>query len=406
MRQLLFSTMIVMLTTACATSDSAPPMMVSDMSRVAPSGASFGYTAWDGILESGEVASRKMAASSPVADRKIVYTASLAIMVSLRSTAIERIGKLAEEKGGIVSRSSLRDITIRVPPDQLQATLREIEALGEVLDRNVSSDDITESYRDVEGRLSTAKASRDRLLKLLETAEETKDVLLIEQDLRRLTEEIEQIERSLRGMDNQVQFATIQISVEERAREQVNVVRPPSPFTWMEKLGIDEVMATRRNPSLSGPRRSLPWLLHGNPFRLATGDDRIVPEGFVPIEYRENLLVAATAGDARLRVTRFRVEHEQSLEFWSTVLRREFERQRGYEVTDTKKLFLETGLDLIGLETETVFGGERWVYNIMLIQKTGDKKQLCAVEFAYPKREDVTPLGMALYNAVLGFRVR
>lgn len=344
---------------------------------------------------------------NPSATRKVVYTGAVDLVVSSRQSALERIAALVEAKGGLVVRSSLAQIVVRVPPAAFDATLQEIERLGEVTDRSVDSEDITDQFVDVQGRLTIAKTSRDRLLSLLQNAKETKDVLSIEQEVRRLNEEIERMEGQLRVIDDRAQLATITVGVQERARPQTIGSRLESPFKWINMIGIEKLYDGSTWLYTPGPSWHFTRLFKGIPFKLATFSESPAPEGFVPISYYENNLLATTAGDSRLRVHRFEAEHKEEIGFWAMVLRKEFERQRGYEVIADEPFEIATkGLTGRVLRMETMFGGERWKYELYIVQRETWQKRLCTIEYARPVRESESDVAPTIDAAVKGMRVR
>lgn len=61
-------------------------------------------------------------------------------------------------------------VTVRVPVEQFQTIYDAMLALGEVINRQISAEDITDRYFDRELRLRTSIVARDRLIALLEIA--------------------------------------------------------------------------------------------------------------------------------------------------------------------------------------------------------------------------------------------
>jgi hypothetical protein len=76
--------------------------------------------------------------------------------------SVDAVQALAEKNGGYLARRDDRSITIRVPAGGFQGVVAEIEKLGDVLSRNVSSEDVTAEYRDLEIQLKNQEALRDR----------------------------------------------------------------------------------------------------------------------------------------------------------------------------------------------------------------------------------------------------
>ena len=81
---------------------------------------------------------------------------------------IEDIVALSRKFNGSIERRSTISITIRVPKESFEEVFAAILAMGDVLTKSVTSEDVTEAFTSVELRLQTAKTTRDRLITLLE----------------------------------------------------------------------------------------------------------------------------------------------------------------------------------------------------------------------------------------------
>jgi hypothetical protein len=94
--------------------------------------------------------------------------------------------------------------------------MAELRKLGEVESENVTGEDVTEQYVDLQARLNNFKVVRDRLLKILdERAREVKDILEVERELARVGGEIESIEGRMKYLDRQVDLSTVTINFHE-----------------------------------------------------------------------------------------------------------------------------------------------------------------------------------------------
>ncbi|MCC6545829.1 DUF4349 domain-containing protein [Candidatus Sumerlaeota bacterium] len=321
--------------------------------------------------------------AKPGANRKIVYTAHLGLRVPNKRNAAELVRQVVVKRGGFVQNSTLDDITFRVKPDAFDATVAELETLGETITRNVNSNDITEQYTDVELRLETANSSRQRLLALLEKATATKDVIEIERDIRRLTEEIETMKGRLRVLSDQVDLATITVHLEEKFLDQAPAPRRTStPYAWMSETGIEQTLATVE-PEASLRRGSL---FCGSKFRLSKTDANALPDGFVMLEADREYFMAGTSEDFRLRARYFEIDRKQKagMDFWRDALQNELVNNRGYNVTSTSA-FTPNDQDLEGfkLESEVSYSGEKWNYHVWVIRDKEEPNEFVTVEYAH-----------------------
>jgi hypothetical protein len=162
-------------------------------------------------------------ASAPVgpASRMLIWRAQLGVEVGDVNEAARQAGDMARAAGGLVEREwndgeTTRSLTLRVPMTVFSNTVSSLEQMGTVLNRNVSSDDVTEEFVDTDARLKNMIALRDRLRELLAKATEVKDLLAIETELGRIQGDIESMEARLRSLKGQVDLSEINITFTRR----------------------------------------------------------------------------------------------------------------------------------------------------------------------------------------------
>ncbi|GMQ86626.1 MAG: hypothetical protein BMS9Abin07_2212 [Acidimicrobiia bacterium] len=134
---------------------------------------------------------------------------------------------IAEDFGGYVSsgESHLEEIedvsytvgwfTLRVPEDRFEEALARAEALGERLGLRVSSQDVSEEYVDLEGRLDYWESQEAFYLRLIDEATETSQLVALQTQMRDVLLSIEQIEGRLRYLDSRTQFSTLTVGLTE-----------------------------------------------------------------------------------------------------------------------------------------------------------------------------------------------
>ena len=129
--------------------------------------------------------------------------------------------------------------TLRVPADQLDATLAELRKLGRVEAESQSGQEITAQYVDLEARLSNGRNTERRLIDVLQQRTgKLADVLAVETELSRVRGEIESMESQRKTLANQVDFATLNTTVNEDYKAQLQVV-PPSTSTQFRNAAVD-----------------------------------------------------------------------------------------------------------------------------------------------------------------------
>lgn len=165
-------------------------------------------------------------------ERLVIRNANLTVVVTDPAASVDDISRMAERMGGFVVSSNVfqraygestlseplvakhATITIRVPSDQLDEALEMIEADAvEVRNRNVSGQDVTEEFTDLESRLTNLEAAEEQLREILDNAFETEDVLRVFEELRRVREEIELIRGRMEYLQESARLSAITVEL-------------------------------------------------------------------------------------------------------------------------------------------------------------------------------------------------
>ncbi len=159
---------------------------------------------------------------------------------------VDAIRRAAATTGGFVAGEDLhrRDgvlegtVTVRVPADDLQGALDRIEVAGsEVIDRQLSSQDVTMEVADVASQLRNLRALETELLELLSDAREsgdTEQVLMVFDRVRNVRDEIERLDGRRATLADRVALATITVHVEPTVDLLAATApeRDPEPEPW------------------------------------------------------------------------------------------------------------------------------------------------------------------------------
>jgi hypothetical protein len=211
----------------------APPRQAPGGPATTPASASPG--------DGGDGQSATSERRSPI----LIYKADFTMSVYEVQKSIDAVEALAKKTGGYLARRDDRAITIRVPAGEFQAAVAELSKLGDVLSRNVSAEDVTAEYRDLEVQLSNMLALRDRYAKLLEKAQKVEDALAIEQELGRVTGEIERIKGRLKLLSELAQYSTITVQFSPRVDQQIQEGPFVLPLPWLSNLGLPRLLQLR-----------------------------------------------------------------------------------------------------------------------------------------------------------------
>lgn len=322
------------------------------------------------------------------AQRKVIYSGTLTLRVANKLTGRAELDKIIKKYDGLIVNATLDEVTFRVDPERFEAAMNDAAQVGEVAGREIKSEDVTAQYFDLGLRIEVAEGSRKRLMELLGKSGAIKDVLEVERDLRRLTEEIEQLKGALRKMQDQIDLATVRVTLEEK-----QLVAQPrryalaSVFAWMNQVGLDSILEPISSDAHLDGEFSLHRLFFGPRFQLATGSQELLPEGFLPVLYTGWKLTGVTPQDDRLRVQLLELRQQGDLAFWTDALAEEFRSQRGYIVKAPEAFKMtDPRLRAVALRCETAVGGAPWAYDAWLIQSPEEPKKLIVVEYARVKK--------------------
>jgi hypothetical protein len=166
-------------------------------------------------------------ASSPLPPlTRIIKTASLLLEVKPKrfSQTYQEAIQIVEKYNGFVARSETSkaegrlvrgQFIIRIPANKFEEALAELKQIGKLEKIEIRGDDISEEYVDLESRLRNWRAQEAVLLSLMQKAKTVSESIAVQESLSRVQLEIEQITGRLRYLDNQTNYATINLSLAE-----------------------------------------------------------------------------------------------------------------------------------------------------------------------------------------------
>jgi hypothetical protein len=157
--------------------------------------------------------------------RIVLMNADLAIVVPDPVASMDAITAMAQEMGGFVVDSNLRqvqldsglevpsgNVTVRVPAERLEEALDTIEGMAtEVQSKNVSGQDVTREYTDLQSRLRNLENAEAQLTEILDNAQNTDDVLDVYNQLTYIREQIEVIKGQIRYYDEAAALSAVSV---------------------------------------------------------------------------------------------------------------------------------------------------------------------------------------------------
>ena len=173
----------------------------------------------------------------PVAPQRMVHYDGYARLRATRPTeTLDRIASLSVDVGGRVDRLSDNQATVRVPVDRFDEVWKAVLELGDVLDKQVRADDVTDQFRATDLRVRTLRTMRDRLVKLLGRARTEQEKLALLEQLTRVTEELDRTDSQLRTLRDLASMSRINVSVLPREIGPQRGALTLSGFEWINAL--------------------------------------------------------------------------------------------------------------------------------------------------------------------------
>lgn len=164
-------------------------------------------------------------------ERIVIKNASLSIVVDNPAEALDFISRLADTSGGFVVSSNLyksytsqgvevpaANITIRVPAELLTQSMDQIKGLvsnpgQDIQDENISGQDVTQEYTDLQSRLRNLQRAEEQLQEIMASANKTEDVLAIFNQLKQVREDIEVLQGQINYYNESSRLSSISVYI-------------------------------------------------------------------------------------------------------------------------------------------------------------------------------------------------
>jgi len=175
----------------------------------------------EAMMDADSDVSEDVAGEKPI-QPKIIRTGNLRFetpnldesFAHVQKAIVKYKATVQNDESGKNYESVYRNIAIRVPSASFDAFIAEISQGIKHFDRKeISAQDVTEEYIDVEARLKTKRVLEKRYFELLGKATKISEMLEIEKELSAIREEIEAKEGRLKYLKNQVSMSTVNLEM-------------------------------------------------------------------------------------------------------------------------------------------------------------------------------------------------
>ena len=115
--------------------------------------------------------------------------------------------------------TQLQQETLRIPKDKTDDFLGTVGKMANVTSKSENVEDVTLTYTDLKSHVEALQAEQEQLMKLMEQAKTVEDTMSIQSRLTDVRYELESYMSQLKVYDNQVDYDTVNISIQEVKNE-------------------------------------------------------------------------------------------------------------------------------------------------------------------------------------------
>ncbi len=176
-------------------------------------------------------------------NRLVVKNADVNCRVPSVADAMAKSGSIAEGLGGFVINSNSSDlkgenptgmVVMRVPAVRFDSAMKQIRALGDVINESSSGQDVTAQVADTGARIKVLKAEEESYITMLRAARRVGEMLEIKERLSGVRQEIESLTAQVLSLKDLASLSTITATFEEKTKKREAVEEPKGAFeeTW------------------------------------------------------------------------------------------------------------------------------------------------------------------------------
>ena len=237
-------------------------------------------------------------ASAPDAGRMIHYTGFARLRVDKVDAATDALAALAARMGGFVERSGGGNMTLRVPVARFDEAMTAVLGSGEVVEKSISAQDVTDAFVSVELRLATLRNTQARLQALLAKSQDEEEKLMLVREIQRVSEEIDRFASQSRTLADLAELSRINVSLLPReALAWQDASDESAAFLWLRQLSPFQQDIVQRGKLLRAE----------------------APAGMVALDLKRRFVAESPEG-ARLWTGRIDNPNQGDAAFWATAL--------------------------------------------------------------------------------------
>lgn len=162
----------------------------------------------------------ELSSAEQAAERVMLRTAAAELVVENIAPAHARATALARILGGRVEREVVTErsamLILRVPDVRLEGALDSLAQLGEMKSRSVAVQDVTTTVIDLDARIASLTAARDRLRELQSRAATVTEIVEVERELARVQGELDSLQGRLAYLRDAAALSQLQLTLQRK----------------------------------------------------------------------------------------------------------------------------------------------------------------------------------------------
>ena len=168
-------------------------------------------------------------------DKKMIKTGKLNIHTEIyqqydkivRDVVQQWGGYIASEKENASEDRKENAVTIKVPVQYFDDAMQQLSAgKGKIMDKEITTSDVTGEYADTRARMEAKKRSRMRYVDILQKAKKVQDVLDVEKEINATQEDIEAAEARVNYLKHSAAYSTIHLTYYQLLRPSAKDTSP------------------------------------------------------------------------------------------------------------------------------------------------------------------------------------
>jgi len=175
----------------------------------------------------GRISSPAPIVDVPSLNPLLIRTANLWLKVTSAAEALAQAEQIAKANGGFTTSTNhsksegatpSATATLRVPVKSFESSLAALRKLGEVVQDQSNSDDVTTEVADIEARIKVMRAEEESYVTMLRAARRVGELLEIKERLSSVRQQIESLDAQRKALRGQASYSTINVTFTERPK--------------------------------------------------------------------------------------------------------------------------------------------------------------------------------------------